>query len=229
MSTFFILLKELRSWALEYEYVRLSVNAVLSDPVCVGWVRLNGQSLTESSRASRYCTASGTSLELWRCRVNHLSILISYLLVIIETLYLLSWLWSPGAGPHPKALAGRVVSSIWWLFAVLLLACYFANFYSMLHSDKKHSSISTFSDLANQDLIEYGTVEGGSTTQFFKVLSTNSNLNTFLNKDANQILFKYLNTQSIVNTSYLHHSRKIVYDEFGIGNRIGPLWNHFLL
>lgn len=73
-----------------------------------------------------------------------------------------------GAGPHPKALAGRVVSSIWWLFAVLLLACYFANFYSMLHSDKKHSSISTFSDLANQDLIEYGTVEGGSTTQFFK-------------------------------------------------------------
>lgn len=82
--------------------------------------------------------------------------------------YITGALTLQGAGPHPKAVAGRVISSIWWLFAVLLLACYFANFYSMVHTDKKHSSISTFSDLANQDVIEYGTVEGGSTTQFFK-------------------------------------------------------------
>ncbi|XP_040048526.2 putative glutamate receptor [Gasterosteus aculeatus] len=73
-----------------------------------------------------------------------------------------------GAGPHPKGLSGRLVSAIWWLFAILLLACYFGNFNSMLHSNNKHVSIKTFEELANQDLMDYGTVEGGSTTAFFK-------------------------------------------------------------
>lgn len=74
-----------------------------------------------------------------------------------------------GAGPHPKALSGRVVSAVWWLFAVMLLACYFGNFSSMFHSNNKHVSIKTFEDLANQDVIDYGTVESGSTMLFFKV------------------------------------------------------------
>ncbi|KAK7884031.1 hypothetical protein WMY93_027154 [Mugilogobius chulae] len=82
--------------------------------------------------------------------------------------YITGALTLQGAGPHPKAVAGRVITAVWWLFAVLLLACYFANFYAMIHTDKKHASIRTFSDLANQDVIEYGTVEGGSTSQFFK-------------------------------------------------------------
>lgn len=76
-----------------------------------------------------------------------------------------------GAGPHPKALSGRVISAIWWLFAVLLLACYFGNFNSMLHSNSKHVSIKSFEDLANQEVIDYGTFETGSTAQFFKVQS----------------------------------------------------------
>lgn len=82
--------------------------------------------------------------------------------------YITGALTLQGAGPHPKALGGRVISAIWWMFAVVLLACYFANFYAMIHTDKKHASIRTFSDLANQDVIEYGAVEGGSTSQFFK-------------------------------------------------------------
>lgn len=73
-----------------------------------------------------------------------------------------------GAGPHPKALSGRLVSAIWWLFAVMLLACYFGNFNSMLHSNSKHVSIKSFEDLANQDVINYGTVDAGSTMLFFK-------------------------------------------------------------
>ncbi|KAM4610127.1 putative glutamate receptor [Polymixia lowei] len=77
-----------------------------------------------------------------------------------------------GAGPHPKALSGRIVSAIWWVFAVLLLACYFANFNSMLHSDIKHVSIKSFEDLAKQDVIDYGTVDAGSSMAFFK----NSNI-----------------------------------------------------
>lgn len=82
-------------------------------------------------------------------------------------MYLLTY--AIGAGPHPKALSGRVVSAIWWLFAVLLLACYFGNLNSVLHSNTKQLSISTFEDLANQDVIDYGTLEGGSTMLFFKV------------------------------------------------------------
>ncbi|XP_065817661.1 probable glutamate receptor [Labrus bergylta] len=82
--------------------------------------------------------------------------------------YITGALTLQGAGPHPKALSGRLVSAIWWLFAVLLLACYFGNLNSMLHSKQKHVSIKSFEDLANQDVIEYGTVEGGSTMGFFK-------------------------------------------------------------
>lgn len=74
-----------------------------------------------------------------------------------------------GAGPHPKALSGRVISALWWIFCVLLLACYFANFSSVMQSKSRQVSISTFEDLANQDVIDYGTVEFGSTMLFFKV------------------------------------------------------------
>lgn len=82
--------------------------------------------------------------------------------------YITGALTLQGAGPHPKALSGRVVSAIWWIFAVLLLACYFANFNSVLHSRSKHISITSFEDLANQDKIDYGTVQSGSTMLFFK-------------------------------------------------------------
>ncbi|XP_035014997.2 probable glutamate receptor isoform X1 [Hippoglossus stenolepis] len=82
--------------------------------------------------------------------------------------YITGALTLQGAGPHPKGLSGRVVSAIWWLFALMLLACYFGNFNSMLHSNSKHGSIRSFEDLANQDVIDYGTIESGSTTFFFK-------------------------------------------------------------
>ncbi|XP_028266641.1 probable glutamate receptor [Parambassis ranga] len=82
--------------------------------------------------------------------------------------YITGALTLQGAGPHPKALSGRVISAIWWLFAVLLLACYFGNLNSLLHSNSKHVSIKSFEDLANQEVIDYGTFETGSTAQFFK-------------------------------------------------------------
>lgn len=75
-----------------------------------------------------------------------------------------------GAGPHPKGPSGRLISTIWWLFTILLLACYFGNFSLMMYSNNKPTSIQSFEDLANQDVIDYGTVEFGSTMMFFKVL-----------------------------------------------------------
>ncbi|XP_045912797.1 probable glutamate receptor [Micropterus dolomieu] len=82
--------------------------------------------------------------------------------------YITGALTLQGAGPHPKAVSGRLVSAIWWLFAVLLLACYFGNFNSMLRSNDKHVTIKSFEDLANQDVMDYGTFESGSTMLFFK-------------------------------------------------------------
>ncbi|KAM6925029.1 glutamate receptor U1 [Xenentodon cancila] len=82
--------------------------------------------------------------------------------------YITGALTLQGAGPHPKALSGRVISAIWWIFSVLLLASYFCNFNAMVHSNNKHVSVTTFEDLANQDVIDYGTVESGSTMLFFK-------------------------------------------------------------
>ncbi|CDQ59508.1 unnamed protein product [Oncorhynchus mykiss] len=82
--------------------------------------------------------------------------------------YITGALTLQGAGPHPKGLSGRVISAIWWVFAVVLLACYFSNFNAMLRSDSKHVSVNNFEELAKQDVIDYGTVEGGSTFNFFK-------------------------------------------------------------
>ncbi|XP_056279111.1 glutamate receptor U1-like [Pseudoliparis swirei] len=82
--------------------------------------------------------------------------------------YITGALTLQGAGPHPKAASGRLIGATWWLFAVLLLACYFGNLSSSLHSGDKHVSIRTFEDLANQDGVDYGTVEAGSTMSFFK-------------------------------------------------------------
>lgn len=74
-----------------------------------------------------------------------------------------------GVGPHPKSPSGRVISCTWWIFALVLLACYFSNLSSSQSSDTSHLMIKGFEDLANQDVLEYGTLAGSSTLAFFKV------------------------------------------------------------
>ncbi|XP_041639051.1 glutamate receptor U1 [Cheilinus undulatus] len=73
-----------------------------------------------------------------------------------------------GAGPHPKALSGRVICCSWWLFTVVLLACYFSNLSSSKASESSQLTVKGFEDLANQDMIEYGCLAGSSTLAFFK-------------------------------------------------------------
>lgn len=74
-----------------------------------------------------------------------------------------------GAGPHPKGPSGRLIGAVWWLFAILLLASYFGSFSLMLASRHRERSVQSFEDLANQDVIDYGTMEFGSSMMFFKV------------------------------------------------------------
>ncbi|XP_075893134.1 glutamate receptor U1 [Nelusetta ayraudi] len=73
-----------------------------------------------------------------------------------------------GPGPHPRALSGRLVSCTWWLFTIVLLACYFSNLSSSKASDSTQLTVKGFGDLANQDMIEYGCLSGSSTLAFFK-------------------------------------------------------------
>ncbi|XP_063064073.1 glutamate receptor U1 [Engraulis encrasicolus] len=82
--------------------------------------------------------------------------------------YIAGALTLQGAGPHPKSVSGRLISAIWWLFSIVLLATYFSRVSAWLQSDHSHLSIENFHDLADQNVIEYGTVDGGSTLQFFK-------------------------------------------------------------
>ncbi|XP_053480513.1 probable glutamate receptor isoform X2 [Ictalurus furcatus] len=89
--------------------------------------------------------------------------------------YTIGALTLQGAGPHPKCFSGRVISAIWWLFSLVVLACYFANLSSWLHMDNKQLSIKSFEDLANQNVIEYGTLKSSSSLAFFK----NSNNPTY--------------------------------------------------
>lgn len=119
----------------------------------------------------------------------------------------LTFIVLPGAGPHPKALPGRVVTAIWWLFALMLLACYFGNFHTVSHSNNKHVSIRTFEDLANQYVIDYGTVESGSTMLYFKVCYPLSNTEASLDK--------WLNVQYLLlQTLYSAHARIEMSDFF---------------
>ncbi|KAM9522899.1 glutamate receptor U1-like isoform 1-T2 [Salvelinus alpinus] len=73
-----------------------------------------------------------------------------------------------GAGPHPKALSGRIICCTWWLFGLVLLACYFSNLSTSQGSDSNQLMVKGFEDLANQQGIEYGTLSGSSTLAFFK-------------------------------------------------------------
>ncbi|XP_063173530.1 probable glutamate receptor [Candoia aspera] len=73
-----------------------------------------------------------------------------------------------GTIPRPKSLSIRVISAIWWLFGIVVLAAYIAGFNFVLESASHHLSIESFEDLVKQRHLEFGTMEGSSTLQYFK-------------------------------------------------------------
>uniref|UniRef100_A0A8C6XI35 Glutamate receptor n=1 Tax=Naja naja TaxID=35670 RepID=A0A8C6XI35_NAJNA len=73
-----------------------------------------------------------------------------------------------GTIPQPRSLSVRVISAIWWLFGIVVLAAYIAGFSFVLESATDHISIQDFEDLVKQKQLEFGTMEGSSTLQYFK-------------------------------------------------------------
>jgi hypothetical protein len=64
---------------------------------------------------------------------------------------------------------------MWFFFALIMISSYTANLAAFLTVETLERPIESAEDLANQDAIKYGALNGGSTAGFFE----NSNLDTY--------------------------------------------------
>ncbi|XP_063916984.1 glutamate receptor ionotropic, kainate 2-like isoform X2 [Zophobas morio] len=87
-----------------------------------------------------------------------------------------------GSDILPKGISSRLVTSMWWFFALIMTNSYIASLAAFLTA--KGSVIDDLEDLAKQNKIKYGTLDGGSTQEFFK----QSNYSTYRRMYANMIL-----------------------------------------
>ena len=62
----------------------------------------------------------------------------------------------------------RILASVWFLFAMIVIASYTANLAAFLTVETLEKPISSAEDLEKQDVIKYGVVKGGSTAKFFQ-------------------------------------------------------------
>lgn len=63
---------------------------------------------------------------------------------------------------------------MWWFFTLIMVSSYTANLAAFLTTGKMGDTITNVDELASQTKIKYGTLEGGSTSMFFKVKIINS-------------------------------------------------------
>lgn len=68
-----------------------------------------------------------------------------------------------------QATSTRIVGGIWWFFTLIIISSYTANLAAFLTVERMITPIENAADLAEQQDISYGTLEGGSTMTFFRV------------------------------------------------------------
>ncbi|XP_037323246.2 glutamate receptor 1-like isoform X2 [Pungitius pungitius] len=73
-----------------------------------------------------------------------------------------------GCDISPRSLSGRIVGGVWWFFTLIIISSYTANLAAFLTVERMVSPIEGAEDLAKQTEIAYGTLDGGSTKEFFK-------------------------------------------------------------
>lgn len=61
------------------------------------------------------------------------------------------------------------MGGIWWFFTLIIISSYTANLAAFLTVERMITPIENAADLAEQQDISYGTLEGGSTMTFFRV------------------------------------------------------------
>jgi hypothetical protein len=73
-----------------------------------------------------------------------------------------------GSDVAPRACSTRLVAAIWWFFTVVLISSYTAKLAAFLTVARMSTDIESAEDLAKQEKVKYGTLESGSTSDFFK-------------------------------------------------------------
>ncbi|XP_060801537.1 glutamate receptor ionotropic, kainate 2 isoform X2 [Amyelois transitella] len=68
----------------------------------------------------------------------------------------------------PKAIGTRWVCGMWWFFAMIVCQTYIAQLSASMTTALENEPINSVEDLAKQNKILYGAIEGGSTYEFFK-------------------------------------------------------------
>jgi hypothetical protein len=68
-----------------------------------------------------------------------------------------------------RSVSGRIVGSAWWFFTLIIISSYTANLAAFLTVERMLTPIESADDLAKQRDIQYGTLKGGSTEDFFRV------------------------------------------------------------
>jgi len=68
-----------------------------------------------------------------------------------------------------RSLAGRIIGSAWWFFTLIIISSYTANLAAFLTIERMLTPIDSADDLVKQTEIKYGTLDDGSTQDFFKV------------------------------------------------------------
>lgn len=77
-------------------------------------------------------------------------------------------LMQQGNDLNPIANSTRIVSGVWWFFTLIVIASYTANLAAFLTVERMITPIENAEDLASQQDIQYGTLDGGSTMTFFR-------------------------------------------------------------
>lgn len=73
-----------------------------------------------------------------------------------------------------RAISTRMVAGMWWFFTLIMISSYTANLAAFLTVNRMDDTITSAKDLAQQNKIKYGCLDGGSTQAFFKVLQITS-------------------------------------------------------
>uniref|UniRef100_UPI00358E4D65 glutamate receptor 4-like n=1 Tax=Myxine glutinosa TaxID=7769 RepID=UPI00358E4D65 len=73
-----------------------------------------------------------------------------------------------GCDISPRSVPGRIVGGVWWFFTLIIISSYTANLAAFLTVERMVSPIESADDLAKQTEIAYGTIDSGSTKEFFR-------------------------------------------------------------
>merc|ERR1740128_1188 len=77
-------------------------------------------------------------------------------------------LMQQGSDVAPISILFRFAAGMWFFFALIMISSYTANLAAFLTVETLERPINSAKELANQNKIDYGVMEGGSTMTFFK-------------------------------------------------------------